>query len=44
MQENCTCGSVRGALSNRCPYRDSVRIEEMFGGQHQNDEVTGLST
>jgi hypothetical protein len=23
MQENCTCGSVRGALGNRRPYRDS---------------------
>jgi hypothetical protein len=26
MQEFCPCGSVRGALGNRPPYRDNQRI------------------
>jgi hypothetical protein len=34
MQETGPCGSVRGALGNWRPYRDSMVIEEMFGGQH----------
>lgn len=31
MQEICPCGSVRGALGNWRPYRDSMVIEEMLG-------------
>jgi len=26
MQECCTCGSVRGALGNQRPYRDSCPV------------------
>ena len=40
MQETCPCGSVRGALGNWRPYRDSIVTEEMVGGQHRNDEAT----
>jgi len=31
MQESCTCGSVRGALGNRRPYRDSYRFPDKPG-------------
>ena len=27
MQECCTCGSVRGALGNQRPYRDTFPIK-----------------
>jgi hypothetical protein len=40
MQETCPCGSVRGALGNWRPYRDSTMTEEMVGGQHRTMNAT----
>ena len=31
MQECCTCGSVRGALGNRRPYRDTLPVRACLG-------------
>ena len=40
MQQFCTYGSVRGALGNRCPYRDNrvPRIRQCF-----SDEIVGTA-
>lgn len=27
MRESCTCGSLRGAAGNRCPYRDTWEVD-----------------
>ena len=30
MRENCTPGSVRGALGNRCPYREPNGVKPVL--------------
>jgi len=45
MQECCTCGSVRGALGNRRPYRDTsparrVSNRTLFGRGLLNHKTT----
>jgi hypothetical protein len=45
MQECCTCGSGRGALGNRRPYRDTwttTRLRRNAGGRIH--ELLGVSS
>ena len=36
MRENCTCGSLRGAAGNRCPYRDTSAATALLGMRLQS--------